>query len=324
MESRRFLAGCSIATITSLSGCTSGSLGDVAYSGRYSGDELPSAEPIFQAEEGGALRTRRNSRILSEFKVELREQMVAESVAIESMVMVNFSPQRTDTSEIEETATEQQSATQACPECESEAIIQDGDELLCKDCGFVLDEQAIDHGPEWRAFNANERDSKSHVGAPTTQTMHDKGLTTTIDWKNKDAYGNSLSSKKREQMSRLRTWQERVRTKDAGERNLQFALSEMGFCKACTRSGVAQSENTLASVVVHDEIVTGQVNTLWGRLHFHAERVVTCQYWSDSKRVLCAAVSVLGVVHPQRRLGLAFHAGRNTIRLAGVPHVLRF
>ena len=102
--------------------------------------------------------------------------------------MVSFSPPRTETPESEETATEQQSATQTCPECESEEIIQDGDELLCEDCGLVLDEQAIDHGPEWRAFNANERDSKSRVGAPTTQTMHDKGLTTTIDWKNKDAY----------------------------------------------------------------------------------------------------------------------------------------
>jgi transcription initiation factor TFIIB len=176
------------------------------------------------------------------------------------MVMVNFSPQRTDTSEIEETATEQQSATQACPECESESIIQDGDELLCEDCGLVLDEQAIDHGPEWRAFNANERDSKSRVGAPTTQTMHDKGLTTTIDWKNKDAYGNSLSSKKREQMSRLRTWQERVRTKDAGERNLQFALSEMD--RMASALGVPRSTREVASVIyrraLNEDLIRGR------------------------------------------------------------------
>jgi len=59
-----------------------------------------------------------------------------------------------------------------------------------------------------------------------TQTMHDKGLTTTIDWKNKDAYGRSLSAEKKSQMNRLRKWQTRIRTKDAGERNLQFALSE--------------------------------------------------------------------------------------------------
>ncbi|MFB6091132.1 MAG: transcription initiation factor IIB family protein, partial [Halobellus sp.] len=114
-----------------------------------------------------------------------------------------------------------------CPECDSSSIVTDADqgELVCDDCGLVLDEQQIDRGPEWRAFNHSERQSKSRVGAPITETMHDRGLTTTIDWKDKDAYGRSLSSEKRSQMHRLRKWQERIRTKDAGERNLQFALS---------------------------------------------------------------------------------------------------
>jgi transcription initiation factor TFIIIB Brf1 subunit/transcription initiation factor TFIIB len=46
----------------------------------------------------------------------------------------------------------------------------------------------------------DEGQEKSRVGAPTTKTMHDKGLTTTIDWKDEDAYGRSISSKKRSQM----------------------------------------------------------------------------------------------------------------------------
>ncbi|PSQ33714.1 transcription initiation factor IIB 3, partial [Halobacteriales archaeon QS_9_70_65] len=124
---------------------------------------------------------------------------------------------------------DERSDAAACPECSSEEIIKDGDrgELICEDCGLVVEEEHIDRGPEWRAFNHSERQSKSRVGAPTTQTMHDKGLTTQIDWKDKDAYGRSISSKKRSQMHRLRKWQERIRTKDAGERNLQFALSEI-------------------------------------------------------------------------------------------------
>jgi len=111
----------------------------------------------------------------------------------------------------------------------SDRIVTDADqsELVCDDCGLVLDERQIDRGPEWRAFNHSERQSKSRVGAPITETMHDRGLTTTIDWKDKDAYGRSISSEKRSQMHRLRKWQERIRTKDAGERNLQFALSEV-------------------------------------------------------------------------------------------------
>lgn len=100
-------------------------------------------------------------------------------------------------------------------------------ELIHEPTGMIIEEDNIDRGPEWRAFNHQERQEKSRVGAPTTQTMHDKGLTTTIDWKDKDAYGRNIGSKKRSQMNRLRRWQERIRTKDAGERNLQFALSEI-------------------------------------------------------------------------------------------------
>jgi transcription initiation factor TFIIB len=135
-----------------------------------------------------------------------------------------------------------------------------GSELVCEDCGLVVEENNVDRGPEWRAFNHQERQSKSRVGAPTTNTMHDKGLTTTIDWKNKDAYGRSLSSEKRSQMHRLRKWQERIRTKDAGERNLQFALSEID--RMASAQGVPRSVREVASVIyrraLDDDLIRGR------------------------------------------------------------------
>ncbi|KAB1197042.1 MULTISPECIES: transcription initiation factor IIB family protein [Haloferax] len=120
-------------------------------------------------------------------------------------------------------------------------------ELIHEETGIIIEEDRIDPGPEWRAFNHSERQSKSRVGAPTTKTMHDKGLTTTIDWKDKDAYGRSLSSEKRSQMHRLRKWQERIRTKDAGERNLQFALSEID--RMASALGVPRAVREVASVI---------------------------------------------------------------------------
>ncbi|WP_227379273.1 transcription initiation factor IIB [Haladaptatus halobius] len=148
----------------------------------------------------------------------------------------------------EQTETEEE-AVQGCPECGSKNLVNSADqsELVCDDCGLVVEEDHVDRGPEWRAFNHSERQSKSRVGAPTTQTMHDKGLTTTIDWKNQDAYGRSLSSEKRSQMHRLRKWQERIRTKDAGERNLQFALSEID--RMASALGVPRSVREVASVI---------------------------------------------------------------------------
>ena len=152
-----------------------------------------------------------------------------------------------DEKEDENTSETQDEDTQTCPECESDDLVREQQEVVCNDCGIVLEENRIDRGPEWRAFNAQERDQKSRVGAPTTKTMHDKGLTTTIDWKDKDAYGRSLSAEKRNQMNRLRKWQERIRTKDAGERNLQFALSEID--RMASALGVPRDVREVASVI---------------------------------------------------------------------------
>ena len=147
----------------------------------------------------------------------------------------------------EERETESVGETE-CPECDSGGLVrEDGAELVCEECGLVIEEEQIDRGPEWRAFNHQERQSKSRVGAPTTQTMHDKGLTTAIDWKDKDAYGRTISSNKRSQMHRLRKWQARIRTKDAGERNLQFALSEID--RMASALGVPRSVREVASVI---------------------------------------------------------------------------
>ncbi|SEH17174.1 transcription initiation factor TFIIB [Natronorubrum sediminis] len=141
--------------------------------------------------------------------------------------MARSTRQRQRNSETNE-QTQEGEQRRVCDECSEGTLVKSEDqgELVCDQCGLIVESANIDRGPEWRAFNHSERQNKSRVGAPTTQTMHDKGLTTSIDWKNQDAYGRSLSSDKRSQMRRLRKWQERIRTKDAGERNLQFALSE--------------------------------------------------------------------------------------------------
>ena len=151
---------------------------------------------------------------------------------------------------------------QTCPECDAANLVKsaDGTELTCEDCGLIIEETTVDRGPEWRAFNHAERQKKSRVGAPTTNTMHDKGLTTTIDWKDKDAYGQSLSSEKRSQMNRLRKWQNRIRTKDAGERNLQFALSEAD--RMASGLGVPRSVREVASVIyrraLNEDLIRGR------------------------------------------------------------------
>jgi transcription initiation factor TFIIB len=134
----------------------------------------------------------------------------------------------TESERAERTLPEETEELEVCPECGGTLVAdEEHGEVVCSDCGLVIQEDEIDRGPEWRAFDASERDSKSRVGAPTTKMMHDKGLSTNIGWQNKDAYGKSLSSEQRRQMQRLRTWNERFRTRNSKERNLKQALGEI-------------------------------------------------------------------------------------------------
>ena len=135
-----------------------------------------------------------------------------------------------------------------CPECSGDLVVdEERGETVCGECGLVVEEDSIDRGPEWRAFNANENDQKSRVGAPTTNMMHDKGLSTNIGWQNKDAYGNSLSGRQRRKMQRLRKWNERFRTRNSKERNLKQALGEIE--RMASGLGLPDNVRQTASVI---------------------------------------------------------------------------
>jgi transcription initiation factor TFIIB len=122
-----------------------------------------------------------------------------------------------------------QTKVQSCPECGSTRLMRDYEcaELVCMNCGYVIAAKLADRGPEWRAFDDEQRAKRTRVGAPLTYTIHDKGLSTMIDWHDRDVYGKGLSPGQKAQVYRLRKWQRRIRVSDATERNLAFALSEI-------------------------------------------------------------------------------------------------
>ncbi|MFC1486799.1 transcription initiation factor IIB [Thermoproteota archaeon] len=118
---------------------------------------------------------------------------------------------------------------QKCPECGSTRLMRDYDcaEIVCMGCGFVVAAKLADQGPEWRAFDDEQRAKRARAGAPLTFTIHDKGLSTMIDWHDRDVYGKRIAPGQKAQIYRLRKWQRRIRVSDATERNLAFALSEI-------------------------------------------------------------------------------------------------
>jgi len=110
-----------------------------------------------------------------------------------------------------------------CPECGSKnvAINKDRGELICKDCGLVIEEKMIDFGQEWREFDTDQ-EKRRRTGAPLSYTRYDRGLGTDIGQKG-DIF--QLDGKNMNKFFRLRKWQYRIST--AIERNLKLALAEL-------------------------------------------------------------------------------------------------
>ena len=178
----------------------------------------------------------------------------------------------------DEEQTESSDEELRCPECSGQlATDTEHGETVCVDCGLVVEEDEIDRGPEWRAFDSKEKDSKSRVGAPTTNMMHDKGLSTNIGWQDKDAYGKSLSSRQREKMQRLRTWNERFRTRDSKERNLKQALGEID--RMASALGLPENVRETASVIYRRAL---SENLLPGR---SIEGVATASLYAAARQV---------------------------------------
>ncbi|PJC51069.1 MAG: transcription initiation factor IIB [Nitrosopumilales archaeon CG_4_9_14_0_2_um_filter_34_16] len=119
-----------------------------------------------------------------------------------------------------------------CPSCGDKKMVTDQTtgELFCGNCGLVVTDKIADTGAEWRSFS-NDEGNKTRVGAGTSLTMHDMGLSTVIGAANKDATGKPLSSSVKSSIERLRTWDSRSQAHSSADRNLRQALNEMDKLK---------------------------------------------------------------------------------------------
>ncbi len=116
------------------------------------------------------------------------------------------------------------SQVKKCPECGSANLFvnKEKGEVICKDCGLVVEDKLIDFSQEWREFDSDSGEKKRRTGAPMTYTQYDQGLGKEVGRKS-DLY--QLGGKERNKFFRLRKWQYRIST--AIERNLKLALAEL-------------------------------------------------------------------------------------------------
>ena len=114
--------------------------------------------------------------------------------------------------------------TKTCPECNGLKLShqEEKGEVICNDCGLVIEDKLFDFRQEWRKFDSESADKKRRTGAPLSYTHADKGLGTEIGSKS-DIY--QLNKSNKDKYFRLRKWQRNVAS--AIERNLQIALAEI-------------------------------------------------------------------------------------------------
>ena len=107
----------------------------------------------------------------------------------------------------------------SCPECDGR--LRAGDcETVCAECGLVVDEHAIDPGPEWRSFSDDDTNPE-RTGAPLTRSRHDRGLSTEI------GRSTRVKGRKRRQLNRMRTQHKRAQIGSKAERNQVYGFTEI-------------------------------------------------------------------------------------------------
>ncbi len=67
-----------------------------------------------------------------------------------------------------------------CPECGSKKLNRDYEkgEIVCANCGLIVADNVMDAGPEWRAFDSEQREKRARGGAPIKYMRPNKGLVT--------------------------------------------------------------------------------------------------------------------------------------------------
>lgn len=144
-----------------------------------------------------------------------------------------------------------------CPECGSNnlKINRDKGEIICRECGLVLEETMVDFDQEWREFDSESAAKKRRTGAPMSYTHFDQGLGTEVGTK-ADYY--RLGKHGKNKFFRLRKWQQRIST--AIERNLKLALSELKRVSSYLKlpSNVEEEASRMYTMAVQKNLVRGR------------------------------------------------------------------
>ena len=109
--------------------------------------------------------------------------------------------------------------------CKTYPIITDSErgEMFCGGCGIVLVQNISDTSNEGNWYGQEDFLKLSRTGPATSLTMYDRGLSSVIG-ANKDSSGNTLSNKTKYDFKRLRTWDQRSKSRSTVSLSKAFTI----------------------------------------------------------------------------------------------------
>lgn len=109
--------------------------------------------------------------------------------------------------------------------CKTYPAITDSErgEIVCGGCGLILVENMSDVSYENNGYSQEDFMKLARTGPATSLTMNDKGLSTVIGT-NRDSTGKALSNKTKYEFNRLRTWDQRSKSRKTAALSKAFTL----------------------------------------------------------------------------------------------------
>lgn len=143
--------------------------------------------------------------------------------------------------------------------CETYPAITDSErgEIVCGGCGLILLQNMADASYENNGYSSEDFMKLSRTGPATSLTMNDRGLSTVIGT-NKDSTGKTLSSKTKYEFNRLRTWDQRSKSRKTVSFSKAFTLLHGMKTKLGISNNVVENAAYIYRKVVGAKLTRGR------------------------------------------------------------------
>ena len=129
-------------------------------------------------------------------------------------------------------------------------------EIVCGECGLILVQNMPDMSHE-AGRSQEDYMRTSRTGPATSLTMHDKGLSTVIG-SNRDSSGNTLSGRARHEFNRLRTWDQRSKSRRTASFSKAFTMLHGMKTKLNVPDSVVENAAYIYRKIVDSKLTRGR------------------------------------------------------------------